>query len=427
MGSKAYSAAGADEWSSLRGALALAYRVEQEQSRDGKRRLTIPANDSVSVLPTANVETPRKSDVALQRIVERVQTLMEASGAAIAEFASGNIVCVARRGATAPDLGACQNRGSASDCIRTGEALLCHDAESDPWVDRDACRQLGVRSVVLVPVSDGPRVVGILAAFSDRPGHFDRIDVDAMRWAARGLVTMLSQPDAEQYDPPNLSTAALTEELPVTTPAKGADDGNLALEAAPIPAHASGFRKTKLLVALSLMALAMAVGWHLAAGKRPLSVDAGPVGSSLPPVAPPAPAAPVTLRVAEDPAAAGGEERGRSDETHNQGFNIRATTDAGSTAIVIETGVPVDYEAHTLQNPDRIYVDIKGASLASDSSLRIPQPPADSPLQKIRVGEYRGVTRVVLDLKAPATHVISRGAYPERLTIELKSLAVRNQ
>src|SRR5437660_612472 len=84
-------------------------------------------------------------------IAERAQALTGATGAAIALRKGDEIVCRARTGRTAPDLGVRlqANSGLSAESVRTGEVLLCDDTESDPFVDLASCRRLGVRSILV--------------------------------------------------------------------------------------------------------------------------------------------------------------------------------------------------------------------------------------------------------------------------------------
>jgi hypothetical protein len=122
-----------------------------------------------------------------------------------------------------------------------------------------------------------------------------------------------------------------------------------------------------------------------------------------------------------------GEEPARSNASGDRAFNIRATSDGESTIVVIETGSRAAYESHTLHDPDRIYLDLKGVELAPGNSATFLPPPASGPLLRIRTGQFGGAVRVVLDLKEPVAHVISRETNPERLSIELKPRTRANQ
>jgi len=415
--SSANSVAGVDKWTPLRGALAFAYRLEQERRSRARKLGAIAADDRVAVMPAPALYAIGKREDDLQRILERVQILLEASGAAVAHVVNGNLVGIARRGTIAPELGVSESSGCAMDCVHTGEALLCHDAESDAWVDRDACRQLGARSLAMVPVSDGARVVGMLAVFSDHPGDFDHVDVDAMRWAARALLPLLLRLDQPQdHTPSQLSAPAPARELPAIAPA----EENFAT-AAMAPA-APGLSKRKLFAVLGLLVLAAVAGWYLSLGKRPRSAKADSVTNSVQPT----PVVRVALS-AGTAQIAGGEEPARSNTNGDRAFNIRATSDGESTIVVIETGGRVAYEAHTLQDPDRIYLDLKGVELAPGKSASVLPPPTSGPLLRIRTGQFGDAVRVVLDLKEPVAHVISRETNPEGLSIELKPRTRANQ
>ncbi len=91
---------------------------------------------------------------AISVIAERAQSLTGASGAAIALRKGDEMVCRARAGRTAPDLGVRlqSDSGISADCVRTGEVVLCHDAAENPHVDLAACQRLGVRSILAAPL-----------------------------------------------------------------------------------------------------------------------------------------------------------------------------------------------------------------------------------------------------------------------------------
>ena len=64
---------------------------------------------------------------AIHAIAERAQSLTRATGAAIALRKGNEIVCRARTGRTAPDLGIRlqTDSGISAECVRTGEVVLC--------------------------------------------------------------------------------------------------------------------------------------------------------------------------------------------------------------------------------------------------------------------------------------------------------------
>src|SRR4029077_5792064 len=102
----------------------------------------VSASDEVEIHPAELDLEP-----AISAITERAQHLTGATGAAIALRAGDEIVCRARAGRTAPDLGVRlqTDAGISAEAVRSGEIMLCHDAERNPRVDLASCRRLGVR------------------------------------------------------------------------------------------------------------------------------------------------------------------------------------------------------------------------------------------------------------------------------------------
>ena len=132
---------------------------------------------------------------AINVIAERAQALTGATGAAIALRHGDEIVCRARAGRTAPDLGVRlqTNSGISADCVRTGEVVLCHDAESNPLVDLASCRRLGVRSILAAPLRHFRRTLGVFEVLSEAPYAFDNRDVATMQLLSSMMVAAMAR------------------------------------------------------------------------------------------------------------------------------------------------------------------------------------------------------------------------------------------
>ena len=132
---------------------------------------------------------------AINVIAERAQTLTGATGAAIALRNGDEIVCRARSGRTAPDVGMRlqTDSGISADCVRTGEVVLCHDAEMNPQVDLAACRRLGVRSILAAPLRHFRRTLGVFEVLSGVPHAFDNGDVATMQMLSSMMVAAISR------------------------------------------------------------------------------------------------------------------------------------------------------------------------------------------------------------------------------------------
>lgn len=133
-------------------------------------------------------------EAMLQRIVDAAQLFTDANGAAIALRQDKWIVCRARAGDMAPDLNSRLDGGSgiSGECLRSGQALFCNDTATDPRVNAEACRRLGLRSLAAAPIGEKPRVQGILEAFSAQPDAFGDTELSLLRELAE-LVTAAQQ------------------------------------------------------------------------------------------------------------------------------------------------------------------------------------------------------------------------------------------
>lgn len=167
-------------------------------SRHHARALGSHSIPSVARHPTFERELhPREIQLepAINVIAERAQALTGASGAAIALRHGDEIVCRARAGRTAPDLGVRlqTNSGISADCVRTGEVVLCHDAESNPRVDLASCRRLGVRSILAAPLRHFRRTLGVFEVLSEAPYAFDHRDVATMQLLSSMMVAAIAR------------------------------------------------------------------------------------------------------------------------------------------------------------------------------------------------------------------------------------------
>jgi putative methionine-R-sulfoxide reductase with GAF domain len=157
-----------------------------------------PASGFRAVRSGEDVEIyPAELDLepAISAITERAQHLTGATGAAIALRAGDEIVCRARAGRTAPDLGVRlqTDAGISAEAVRTGETMLCHDAERNPRVDLASCRRLGVRSILVSPLRHYRHTLGVFEVLSSSPGAFDERDVATMQLLSSMMVAAISR------------------------------------------------------------------------------------------------------------------------------------------------------------------------------------------------------------------------------------------
>lgn len=175
-------------------------------------------------------------DAALQLLADRAQYITGATGAAIALRRRGknDMLCRASTGSNAPELGALLSTefGLSGESVRTRQALRCDDAERDVRVNREVCRQLGIASVVVMPVVNDDGVLGVFELFSGRVNAFGERDLSAVQRlsemvetavrlaeAAEKLPERLKQVDETAVAPaPQLSVPQGLAEQPVAVP-----------------------------------------------------------------------------------------------------------------------------------------------------------------------------------------------------------------
>jgi TPR repeat protein len=100
------------------------------------------------------------------------------------------MICRASAGDDAPGPGTRFSIGTgfSGECVRTGQLLRCDDSETDPFVDRESCRLLGIRSIIAVPIRWDDAVIGILEVFAPEPYAFSTNDPLALKRLA-GIIS----------------------------------------------------------------------------------------------------------------------------------------------------------------------------------------------------------------------------------------------
>ena len=110
----------------------------------------------------------------LQTILERMSRLLAADGACLEIVDGDDLLYEAATGVAAGFVGLrVKLEASLSGLCMTGnEILRADDTESDPRVDREACRRIGLRSMIVMPLRYGERSFGVLKLMSAHAGAF---------------------------------------------------------------------------------------------------------------------------------------------------------------------------------------------------------------------------------------------------------------
>jgi GAF domain-containing protein len=153
-------------------------------------------------------------DAALQLLAGRAQYITGASGAAIALRRNGknDMQCRASTGSNAPELGALLSTefGLSGESVRTRQPLRCDDAERDARVNREVCRQLGIASVVVIPVVNDEGVLGVFELFSGEVNAFGERDLSAVQRLSEMVETAVRLAEATENLPERLRTSEMS-------------------------------------------------------------------------------------------------------------------------------------------------------------------------------------------------------------------------
>ena len=413
----------------------LAFSALHEQVRRRKTLETRRTGDDGAV-PEAEFEKREQFtlDEVLQLVAARAVAITGADGLAIALAENNEIVLRAAVGTVRPDLGARIDRDSAFSgaCFLTARIVSCDDTETDARVNRQTCRRLGARSMVAVPLRGRTRGIGVLQAFSAQPFGFNDSDVRKLSLLAELALGALTPEDEYRLAESAQVAATKLESAPSEPEAVPDAEPEMPAEE---PDRVS--RRTGMLVLLVSIVIASALAggvWRKLkpsqlANKMVQTEDMAskPMGTA----AQDAPAAP-SAGTAASPAhinpgatsngsqAANLPAKPRELSKFPMVTGIQHWSSADSSTVALNLEDQVQYEAHRLANPDRIYFDLHDTQLASNLAWKSIEV-GDALVERIRVAQpVTGMTRIVLETKARTDFSVSLEPNPYRLVVEVR-------
>jgi|HubBroStandDraft_1064217.scaffolds.fasta_scaffold00519_16 N-acetylmuramoyl-L-alanine amidase/putative methionine-R-sulfoxide reductase with GAF domain len=474
----------------------LAFSAMHQQVRQ-RRALASRLNGFETLSRPAEFESGEQFvlDEVLQLVAERAIAITGADGLGIALAENNEIVLRASAGAIKPDVGQRIQRDSAFSgaCFRMAQVIRCDDTETDDRVNLYACRQLGARSIVAVPLCGRRRVIGLLEAFSAEPFGFNDSDVGSLELLAELILGALKPEDedrfaesaqvaeaklaapaippqanlpVEQASPekativaevvsPLQSTAevesaasAVSVVEPVIAPeTKIASDvtedavtTETESEAAPAAHHPGVVLALVLVVVCAL--LAGGLWWKLKNAQlsqvliRPEQKITKPL-PARPAVTPPSASLDGQTNSALDSGTAVDTDATLEPDSKSvtpqdlsklpRVTGIRHWSSADSSTVVLDLEDQVQYEAHRLTSPDRIYFDLHDTSLAPEISGKTVDI-GDALLARVRVAQpIAGLTRVVLETRGNSNFSVSLEPNPYRLVMQVRRLGAETK
>jgi diguanylate cyclase (GGDEF)-like protein len=128
----------------------------------------------------------------LDRVVAETMRFTDASGAVVEWVEGDDLVFLKAAGQIAAFVGLRVPKGQSLSglCVIEESMQRCDDTEADDRVDREACRKIGIRSMLVAPLLFGGNVVGVLKASSERASAFNDEHAQALQLAA-GIIAAL--------------------------------------------------------------------------------------------------------------------------------------------------------------------------------------------------------------------------------------------
>ena len=380
-------------------------------------------------------------DEVLQLVAERAQTITGADGIAIALAEEDEIICRASVGTMAPDRGVRldSKAGFSGACFRTARIIRCDDSETDPRVNLEACRHLGTRSMVAVPLLGQQSVVGLLEAFSTEAFGFNDSDVRSLNLLAELILAALKPEEedrivrAAKVAAAELHSAELESlrKIPMTPAAPPLTDSvseyvplefsreDIAPDLYEEPA--AGNRLGLWMAMLGILGILLSGGlwWKFRAPSRAATAavrvqDGQTKSLSAPSVVPENPALAIPVPTLPTPA-----ELTRTAST-SLVTGVHHSNQNGVSTVVVDLEAPVQYRKNRLPNPERIYFDLLGTSLAPGMNGQVIDV-KDGLIGRIRIAQPTdNVTRVVLETTSGSTFWDTLQQNPHRLVIEVR-------
>lgn len=125
-------------------------------------------------------------DRVMSLVAERTREITKSTGAVVEVVHGEDLVYRAASGSAVRHIGShIPMEDSLSGLsVRKREVMRCDDSEADPRVDAAACRDIGIRSMIVAPLVQGSTAMGALKTYSDKPSKFDDLDAYAVELLA---------------------------------------------------------------------------------------------------------------------------------------------------------------------------------------------------------------------------------------------------
>lgn len=262
-------------------------------------------------------------DLVLHDLADEARQAVNATGAAVALERDGELVCRAAAGSTAPDLGVRihMDSGLSGVCVKQRQTQICKDTECDDRVDAEACRRLGVRSIVVIPLFSAGRIIGIFEVFSPRPNAYTAEDVKKLESLAHSAAQTMQT--ARRSSGASVETNINPHPESVSNAAPALSVQSILEQAGPIDPAVRLLRWLVIGLAMPLLVLiGFDLGWHRMSSPGPVRVPVAEQSAEAEPQRQAPPAALLTSPATSPPAKVAPKPNPRDDISSRGGLVI---------------------------------------------------------------------------------------------------------
>jgi N-acetylmuramoyl-L-alanine amidase len=317
-------------------------------------------------------------------------------------------------------------------------------------VNAQASRSLGAKSLIAVPLGGRKTVLGLIEAFSYDAHAFNDSDVRSLTLLAELILAAMKPEEEDRLAQISQSVVARAAEKTKQTAAKlaipppslnfqsRADNEPLertSVSPTPYTPADTGSPGLRVVLAVVLFAAVLGAGlwWGILQSTRNVianSPTSAPIQQASRTTVEPTPAALAQpsdgdLPLEQPPISEA--EMKQKLAVLPQVTGIRHWSSSEGSTVVVDLQDQVQYEAHRLTDPVRIYVDLHDTALASGLFGKTIEV-GDSLLMRVRLAQpMPGVTRVVLETSGGTNFSVSLEPNPYRLMVQVRALGASNQ
>ncbi|MDR7326662.1 MULTISPECIES: sensor histidine kinase [Catenuloplanes] len=179
-----------DATGAVSGAVVAARDVTAERAAESHNALLAARLRQTIAVQREVIEAAADRTATLRLVADRaLEMFPQADGAAVEMLDGDEMVYTAVSGSMTPFAGLrlSVHTSLSGHAVREAATMRCDDPADDERVDRDACRRIGIGSMLITPLLSEDHVIGVLKLTSSRTGAFDEGDTQHLELLGHSL------------------------------------------------------------------------------------------------------------------------------------------------------------------------------------------------------------------------------------------------